>query len=89
MSQHKQLTQGVYDIALYTTECNQKFLIFAQHFGTMEILHPETLKIEYTVKEDKINTIFKIVPLQKKGELAFCAYNGLYFVKFQLVQGKF
>ncbi len=35
------------------------------------------------MKPDKINTIFQMISLSKRGEFALCAYNGVYFIKLK------
>jgi hypothetical protein len=57
-------------------------LIFAEHFGNIEVLNSE-LKVELSMKPDKINTIFQMISLSKRGEFALCAYNGVYFIKLK------
>jgi hypothetical protein len=51
------LTQGIYDIKEFITDQNKSYLIFAEHFGNIEVLNSE-LKVELSMKPDKINTIF-------------------------------
>lgn len=81
--ENKLLTQGIYDIKEFSTEDGRPFLVFAQHFGNIEVLNKD-LKLELSVKPEKINTIFHLVKLSnKKQEFGLCAYNGFYFVKFK------
>jgi hypothetical protein len=85
LKESKRLTQGVYDIIEYALDDQKTYLVFAEHFGNIEILNQE-LKVELQVKPEKINTIFQMIKLTNKGEIGLCAYNGVYFIKINLLK---
>jgi hypothetical protein len=84
--EYKKLQQGIYDIMVYEDDSlpngkKEDFLLFGQHFGHIDMLRVDNFKKVLTQKPLKVNTIFKMIRVSRKHELALCGYNGLYFAK--------
>ena len=66
----------------------EEFLIFGQHFGNIDMLRCSDMKRMLSTNPNKINTIFQILKTNRKSEVAFCAYNGLFFGKFKRIDSQ-